>query len=112
MARACFWIRGSELARVAMFSTPSTPATAVLTITMNMISSISENPCPARGRRHPARGSAMHIPGLGLDHDLPRRVVGDGAGERDGGRRAGAPQAVEAEAGAGAARERDAVRRG
>src|SRR2546422_10271688 len=105
---------GSALARVAMLSAPTTPATATPTITMKTISSISDIPCSARGRWRRAWRSAMHIPGFGLDQDLPRRVVGDGAGQGDGHRSVGngAPQAVEAEAGAGAARERDAGGRG
>src|SRR5437016_6640352 len=100
---------GSALARVAMLSAPTTPATAMPTITMKTISSTSDIPCSARGRWRRAWRSAMHIPRFGLGHDLPRRVVGDGAGQGDGhcGVGDGAPQAVEAEAGAGAARERD-----
>src|SRR2546426_9144147 len=92
-----------------MLSAPTTPATAMPTITMKTISSTSDIPCSARGRWRRAWRSAMHIPRFGLDHDLPRRVVGDGAGQGDGHQSVGngAPQAVEAEAGAGAARERD-----
>src|SRR6267143_3231313 len=103
---------GSALARVAMLSAPTTPATAMPTITMKTISSISDIPCSARGRWRRAWRSAMHMPRFGLDHDLPRRVVGDGAGQGDGHRSVWAPQAVEAEAGAGAARERDTGGRG
>src|SRR6266513_5909529 len=88
---------GSVLARVAMLSAPTTPAAAMPTITMKTISSTSDTPCSARGRWRRACRSAMHIPGFGLDHDLPRRVVGDGAGQGDGVRGAGLPQAVEAE---------------
>src|SRR5881392_2963561 len=104
---------GSALARVAMLSAPTTPATAMPTITMKTISSISDIPCSARGRWPRAcRSIPMHIPSFGLDHDLPRRVVGDGAGQGDGHRSVWAPQAIEAETGAGAARERDAGGRG
>src|SRR5438552_4088942 len=106
---------GSTLARVAMLSAPTTPATAMPTITMKTISSISDIPCSARGRwRRACRSIPMHIPRFGLDQDLPRRVVGDGAGQGDGHRSVGngAPPAVEAEAGAGAARERDTGGRG
>src|SRR5256885_2251200 len=90
---------GSALARVAMLSAPTTPATAMPTITMKTISSTSDIPCSARGRWRRAWRSAMHIPRFGLDRDLPRRVVGDGAGQGDGHRSVGdgAPQAVEAE---------------
>src|SRR5712691_13366374 len=88
---------GSALARVAMLSAPTTPATAMPTITMKTISSISDIPCSARGRWRRAWRSAMHMPRFGLDHDLPRRVVGDGAGQGDGHRSVWAPQAVEAE---------------
>src|SRR5882762_10446040 len=97
---------GSALARVAMLSAPTTPATPMLTITMNTISSTSDTPCSARGRWRRACRSAMHIPGFGLDHDLPHRVAGDGARQEDGVRAAGLPQAVETEASRW--RERDA----
>src|SRR5207302_7003247 len=100
---------GSVLARVAMLSAPTTLAAAMPTITMNTISSTSDTPRSARGRWRRACPSAMHIPGFGLDHDLPRRVVGDGAGQGDGDRPAGLPQAVEAGL---HRRKRDAVGRG
>src|SRR5438034_135606 len=100
---------GSALARVAMLSAPTTPATAMPTITMKTISSISDIPCSARARWGCACRSAMHIPGFGLDHDLPHRVVG-AAGEGDGHRSVGAPQGVEAEV--SHRRKRDTVARG
>src|SRR3989441_13124397 len=101
---------GSALARVAMLSAPTTPATAMPTITMKTISSISDIPCSARGRcRRACRSIPIHIPRFALDHDLPRRGFGYGAGQGDAHQSfgVGAPHAGEAEAAAIAARYRD-----
>src|SRR3989440_11493327 len=104
MASACFWSIGSALKRFETSSAVRMPTTAVLTMTMNTISSRSVTP---RARL----GSARHIAGLeGHVDQARRRVVRDGARQRDDDGRAGFAHAVEAEA--SHRREHDAVGRG
>src|ERR1700675_4837368 len=102
-ATACLATIGSALRELVKSSTDSTPASATPTMTMNTMSSISENPAAPR-----AGVRSAHIAGEFLHGDARGKIPRD---RKDDVARAGGAQRVESHV-RGTGTDRDAARRG